>query len=419
MKTSRIVSSFASCLLAACAPHGVAPRAVPLAAPQLVAASTPTMPKLVEAVAAAERAGAGRAARVAEGVLFEGERIGAFVEVPEGECVLVLARGSATVADLDLVLWSDEGEWLAGDERRDADPSVILCPPHPTRVHAMGMVAAGRGAVSLAAQRVARGDEERVRAWLTALRPTAERGDERTRRTLVHANADAPVLVPLELEASSCAEVRAAGSGGTADPEVTLLDTDGAVRRKATSEGNDATMLRFCVAESFRGHLAVRARLGQGDVVVGVRKVPRTQWEREGMRVEALPDAAEGALPASLSFARDAEPAAVAGLVQRGLALVGSDAREVRVQRGVAGTPLVVTGLASATGGASGGASVVVVRTEARRFAVRAATADGVVRFSTTGVGEATFATPAAAQELALEVSGLEAGEPFVVLVAR
>ncbi len=415
MNRLRIACVSLPVLVVACAPNGASTRSGALAPPQLVASPVPTMPKLLDAVSAAERAGAGKAARVAEGVLFEGERMGAFVEVPDDECVLVLARGSATVSDLDLVLWSDEGEWLTGDERRDADPSVILCPPHPSRVQAMGMVAAGRGAVSLAAQRVARADEGRVRAWLTALRPASELGDERARRTLVHANADVPVLVPLEIEAQACAEVRAAGSGASADPDLALVDEAGAVRRKANAEGHDAAVLRFCVAEAFRGHLAVRARLGQSDVVVGVGKAPRAQWEGEGRRVEYLPAAGEIGLPATLTFARDVPPAAVAGLLERGLVVVGASAREVHVLRGTAGTPLTVSGLAAGPGGAV----VVLVRSERRRFAARASTAEGAVRYQVTGVGEASFATPPLAQELVVDLTGLEGGEPFLVLIAR
>lgn len=406
-----VVASLAS----ACAPRATAPRPPVLGPPQLVAASAPTMPKLVEAVAGAERAGAGKAARVAEGILFEGERMGAYVDVPEDECMLVLARGSSTVTDLDLVVWSDEGEWLAGDERRDADPSVILCPPHPTRVHPMGLVAAGRGAVSLTAQRVPRAAEGSVRAWLSTLRPPSERGDDRARRVLVHANPDVPVLVPLDLEADGCAEVRATGSGATADPDLTLLDEAGAVRRRASNEGGDAAVLRLCVGEPFHGQIAVRARLGQSDVVVGSYKASLAQWQGEGRRVDLLARSGELALPASITFARDTAPIAVARLLERGLEVLGEGVSEVHVVRGVGGVPLTVGHLA----GAGGGASVAVVRTERSRFSARATTADGAVRYQVTGVGEARFATPALAQELVIELAGLAEDEPFVVLVAR
>lgn len=415
MTIRRFVWVCAAVAVVACAPRGASVRTSALAPPPLVASSTPTMPALVDAIAAAARAGAGRAARVAEGVLFEGERVGAFVEVPDDECVLVLARGASTVADLDLVLWSDEGEWLAGDERRDSNPSVFLCPPHPSRLHAMGMMAAGRGAVSISAQRVSRADESRVRAWLATLRPGVEGGDGRAHRTLVHASADAPVLVPMLLEAQACAEVRAAGSGASTDPDLTLIDDSGTVLRRGSSEDSDAAVLRFCATEAFRGHLVVRSRLGQSDVVVTVHRALRTAWEGEGRRVDPLARAGELRLPSTMTFLRDAEPQSVASLVERGLARVGEGSREVQVIRGVGGTPVTVPGVSSA----SGGATVVVVRSERRRFSVKAMTVEGARRYHVTGVGEASFATPSLAHEVVLELDGLPDGEPFLVLVAR
>jgi hypothetical protein len=415
MKGIGIVATAAiACSLVACAPRGPAAPATPVAAPVVVAVTPPSVQRAVEAVAAAEVAGAGRAARLAEGILFEGERIGAFVDVPVEDCLLVLARGAASVADLDLVLWSDEGEWLAGDERRDADPSVILCPPHPGRVHAMGLVASGRGAVSLTAQRVPRAREARVRSWLVSLRPTFDRGDERARRTLVHANPDVPTLVPFELEAGACAEVRAAGSGATADPDVTLVDSRGVVRRKAPVDTADAVRFSFCAREAFEGQIAVRSRLGQADVVVAVRKAPRDQWEAERRRVEDVDPATEARAPVTLRLPADDTASAQAGLLERGLrSLVGVTA--VQVLRGAAGASLAVP----AAWVAAPGTTIAVVRTQRARFVAKVASAEGMLRFAPAGIGEVTVAVPPLAQDLVVECAGLDEDEPFLVLVAR
>jgi hypothetical protein len=403
--------------LSACAPRGPSVPAAPAPAPVVVASTAPTVQRAAEAVAAAEQAGAGRAARLAEGILFEGERIGAFVDVPAEECLLVLARGAASVADLDLVLWSDEGEWLAGDERRDADPSVILCPPHPSRVHATGLVAAGRGAVSLTAQRVPREREEGVRAWLVSLRPGFDRGDERARRTLVHANPDSPTIVPIDLEAGSCAEVRAAGSGSTADPDVVLLDARGVVRRKAPVDAGDAVRFGFCAREAFQGQLAVRSRLGQADVVVAVRTATRAQWESERRRVDELDAAGEPSAPVSVRFPADEPLAAHAGLVERGLeALAGlSSSSPVQILRGVMGVPVTVP--AALVSGP--GVRIAIVRAQRSRFVARIASVEGAIRFAPAGVGAVTAAVAPLAQDLLVDCVGLDEGEPFLVLVAR
>ena len=276
---------------------GDAPR-VPesLPSPQVGPARLARLETVEGLVDAAKRAGAGRAAVVAQGIVLEGERAGAFVDVPEGECLLVLARGALSILDIDLVVWSDEGEWLAGDERRDAEPAVFLCPPHPRRVHVLGTVAAGQGAIAITAQRVAPDHVASVRAWLVGLRPASQRPSERAHRVLVHADPDAQTLVPVELEGGHCLDARAAGSGGTVDPDMTLVDERLVVRKKAASEGLDGVRLRFCVSEGFRGSLGLRSRLGQGDILVTLTQGRRVTWEREGRPIEDL----NGGTPASI-----------------------------------------------------------------------------------------------------------------------
>ncbi len=448
----------------------------PLSAPTTLPASRPTVPRLADAVAAAERAGAGKAARLAESILFEGERLGAFVAVPADECVLVLARGVGTVSDLDLVLWSDEGEWLAGDERRDAEPSVFLCPPHPARVHAMGVLASGRGAVSLSAQRVARADEAGVRAWLAASLSGSEPGEARAERRLVHANPDVPTLVPFELEAGACAEVRAAGHGATSEPDLVLVDGGGVVIKRGPPTVGDRAALQFCAREVFHGQLAVRSRLGQGDVLVTVRRASRATWAAEGRRLEDLATprslgvrgVRQGAIGAGVggcrwvdapveglctfavrgSFGDGRLPAAVcagegelvcdgpagspsvrdvrvnpsdfplelhAALLERGLEHLGSLPDAVLVLVGRGGETVSVA--APAMPGVA--KSLVVVRSAARRFSVRAAEVDGPVRHQASGIGSVVLEVAPSRGELIVEALGLEPGEAFLVLVAQ
>ena len=59
---------------------------------------------------------------VASGVGAEGDKLGGFVELPQGRCVLVFARGSKGVADIDLFAFADDGASIAADESSCAVP---------------------------------------------------------------------------------------------------------------------------------------------------------------------------------------------------------------------------------------------------------------------------------------------------------
>ena len=96
--------------------------------------------------------GAGAPALVASGEVVENEWLGGFVDVPRADCLLAYARGSASIEDVDVAIYSDEGTQLAVDEGRDVHPTVLLCPPHPDRVYVAGHVAEGEGVVAVGAQ---------------------------------------------------------------------------------------------------------------------------------------------------------------------------------------------------------------------------------------------------------------------------
>ena len=478
MKSLLLVPALAASVLVGCRDPLVPARAS-LAPPQVSPPTMVTLPALLEAVGAAERAGSGQAALVAQGLLAEGERVGAFVNVPDDECLLVMARGSASVTDVDLVLWSDEGEWLAGDERRDAEPAVILCEPHPRRVHAMGVVAAGRGQLAMAAQRVPRAQEASVRAWLVSLRPEASRPDPPGRRVLVHANPDTPTLVPIDVDAGFCLEVHAAGSGGTVEPDAVLLDAMGVVRTRAVLEAGDGTGLRACVREAFHGSLAVRSRLGQGDVVLGIQKEKRPVWLREGRRIDELgsssapleglaqqkPVKVQGAfctwfeaplegrcelarrdgsevmpLPAALCTragelrcADGVSPQTTmdvrfdgdesldekhAMMLERAIESLGDAPARVRVWTGRAGDLVVVPSHASEGAPSSLLGAMVIVREARRRFVVRAFDKTGPLLHQASGIGDVVLATVPAGRGVTIEAAGLDDGEAFIVVEA-
>src|SRR5206468_3469365 len=83
----------------------------------------------------ATQLGAGPARIVASGPIGEGERLGAFVDVPADQCLLGYARGSSSIDDIDVVVFAEEGNPIATDEGPDSHPAVVMCPPHPERVY--------------------------------------------------------------------------------------------------------------------------------------------------------------------------------------------------------------------------------------------------------------------------------------------
>lgn len=106
--------------------------------------------KLLAAPATEARAaGAGPLTAVGARIVTEGEQLGSFVEVPSGDCLLVLARGGKSVSDIDLFVYSDGGDRLASDEAPDARAAVLVCPPHPRRVYVVARSVSGEGIVAL------------------------------------------------------------------------------------------------------------------------------------------------------------------------------------------------------------------------------------------------------------------------------
>src|SRR6185369_12537665 len=111
-----------------------------------------------------------------------GDRISTLLEVPKGDCAVVIARGSESVEDLDLLAYGEDGTPLGSDEAPDREPSLLICPPHPGRILLAARIAQGHGIVAVGSERVAPalaakaaeryavkphdpGDPARLKAW--------------------------------------------------------------------------------------------------------------------------------------------------------------------------------------------------------------------------------------------------------------
>jgi hypothetical protein len=247
-----------------------------------------------ELPARVERLGAGPISIVASSEMVDGERVGAFVEVPSDQCLLAYGRGASSVEDLDIAAFADEGNPVAVDEGSDPRPTLLLCPPHPERVYLAAHVAAGEGLVSLGAQLVpmeraadvgralgARGGwgegprpaegwpglDDKVRARRATLGGTWEE----VFRVAITLDARAPGFVKLPVEADGCVDVLVSPDETVAMLEVEVFDGDGRVVARAKEGGVDR-VATVCSPLAFTGSVAVRPHIGRGLAAVVVAR---------------------------------------------------------------------------------------------------------------------------------------------------
>lgn len=238
----------------------------------------------------ARRAGGGPLRVVASDVVSEGDHVGGFVEVPEGQCVLVLARGSPTVSDADLFVYEDDGDPFATDESPAPEASALLCPPHPRRLYVVGRATSGVGAVAVGVLGVApelsaavgaaagvRGREAdgsgRLDAWpglegrVRAHREGIGGVWEDQRRVALAVTSRAATRLSFVLEESRCADVFVAPSDEVGSLEAVVEDAEGRIVARAKTQGRERTLV-LCSATREELTLALRPRGSQGLIAV-------------------------------------------------------------------------------------------------------------------------------------------------------
>jgi hypothetical protein len=220
----------------------------------------------------------------------ENEWIGGFVDVPRDECLLGYARGSSSIGDIDVAIYSEEGAQLAVDEGRDVHPTVILCSPHPNRVYVAGHVVEGEGLVVVGAQLVPRerglivgrtlgargtfgegpgpadgwpGLDDAVRVHRLALGGAWEE----FKRIALSVDARVPTYVSLPIDADHCIDAVIVPSDEVALLDVEAVDGDGRVVARAR-EGMGARTLTLCSPLAMPGTLTVRPHLGRGRAAI-------------------------------------------------------------------------------------------------------------------------------------------------------
>jgi len=244
-----------------------------------------------------KEAGAGPLEVVSTEFLSEGDRVGAFIEVPLDACALVMARGSASVVDVDLFAYEDDGASFAVDESTDARPAILICPPHPRRLYVAARVVSGTGLVGLGVQKVppdalaaveqvagargrSGGETGRLEAWpgleakLIAHRGFLGGRWEEVRRAALPAAPRAASRFSVPVEADRCLDVFVSPSEEIGSLEVVAEDASGRIVARGKDRGRDRSIV-VCSAVSMELSIALRPRASTGLVaVVASRSTP-------------------------------------------------------------------------------------------------------------------------------------------------
>ncbi len=267
----------------------------PLPAPRVAAGQLDARKLLGELPARASRLGAGPPSLVAAAQAVDNGWVGGFVDVPRDDCVLGYARGSTSIDDVDVAIYSEEGTALAVDEGRDVHPTVMMCAPHPDRVYLAAHVVEGEGLVAVGAQLVpheraiivaralgARGlaaqGPRTADAWPgldDAVR--SHRGDlggawQEFRRVALAVDARMPTYAALPIDAGECVDAVVVPDEDVALLDVEAIDEQGRVVARAR-EGSGSRTLTVCSPIQVAGTLSVRPHVGRGLAAVVLARV--------------------------------------------------------------------------------------------------------------------------------------------------
>jgi hypothetical protein len=284
--------------LVGCAPR-VAPMAPaaappPVGSPSVAAGSLQAAPLLGDLPARASKLGAGPLAVVVSGPMGEGERLGAFVEVPLDACLLAYGRAAASLEDIDLAAFAEEGNPIAVDEGPDPKPTILLCPPHPSRVYVAAHAASGEGLCVVAAQLVARdkaaeigravgargssaGSPHTPEAWpglddqVRGHRAAVGGAWEEQRRVAIAVDARAVSAVAFSVEEGGCTDALVVPDDDVAVVDVDVLDAEGRLVARA-KDGGPARSVTVCSPIAMSGSLQLRPHVGRGLLAVVVAK---------------------------------------------------------------------------------------------------------------------------------------------------
>ena len=234
-----------------------------------------------------------------------GDRVQSLLEVPKEDCVVVIARGSESVEDLDLLSYGEDGAPLGSDEASDREPSLLICPPHPGRILISARIAQGHGIVAVGSERVAPalakkaaeryavkarepGDPARLKAWpgldAMILRERERIGGkfQDLRRVALALDAGAPTTLPATIDAGRCVHGLFIPSDDVSHLDVAALDDQGRVLGRAVGSGRQRSIV-VCSPVPTEISFEVRPHAGRGLAVAALsRSVKGTESQIEG-----------------------------------------------------------------------------------------------------------------------------------------
>ena len=241
-------------------------------------------------------AGASTLQPIGAAVMSEGEQLGSFVEVPESQCVLALSRAGASVRDVDLFVYSDEGDQLAADEAPSSASAVMICPPHPRRVYVAARVMTGQGMLALGVMNVdpakadavakavdVRGrpgqDTGKLEAWAGLEAKIRDRrmalGSrwEDIRRVAMPLDPRAHAAVTVPADADRCLDVLITPSEEVQAIDAYVVDGKGRVVARGKPPGRDRTFV-LCSALKSTLTVMVRPRVSSGLAAIVIARSP-------------------------------------------------------------------------------------------------------------------------------------------------
>lgn len=292
--------------LAACTvsppPAPAAPSAPPLTEVRVSAGAVDGERWLAPDARRAAAAGAGKLVVLGADVATEGVRIASFVDLPDAACALVFTRASASIADVDLFAYDDDGSTFAADESPDRDAAVLLCPPHPRRLYVVARVSSGSGVVGVGVQTVpqeaadgvakimgVRGrpgeDTGRLDSWpglearIRAHRDALGSRWEELRRVALPVSPRVASRVSAVVDAGRCLDVLVVPSDEVSQLDVTAEDESARVVARGRDRGKDRSLL-LCAARASTVSISLRSRGAPGlaAVILG-RSAPGAEPE--------------------------------------------------------------------------------------------------------------------------------------------
>jgi hypothetical protein len=214
-----------------------------------------------------------------------GDRFTSVVAVNNQDCLLAMARGSEKIVDLDLYAYAEDGTMLGVDDKPNANPSLLICPPHPQHVYITARIATGQGLVAVGAHRVAADASNPVRHALHLEKGSlgdgmvAQEPDLESRilshhraiggiwvavaQSSIAVDSRVPTVTGLAVQENSCLDLLVIPSPRVAALEIELLDDRGYMLNRAPIGDRDRWVIA-CSKEQRSVTLQVRPHEGSG-----------------------------------------------------------------------------------------------------------------------------------------------------------